>query len=308
MSEATLNHILEIFYILIGLQFLYTAYRALRSQDKSKSLGTAAFWTILAILFIGGPYIPNAINGLLVLAMGALTLFRQVKIKNIIDVNDEEVERGSAKYGNKLFIPAIVLAVVAVVVSNWTPLGGAIGLGISSIVGLIATLLIIKPKLSYTLYDSDRLTQQVGTTGILPQFLAALGVLFTASGVGQVISKGISSFLPEGNHLIGAIAYILGMVLFTMLMGNAFAAFTVITASIGIPFVIAQGGDPIVAGALAMTGGFCGTLLTPMAANFNTLPVALLEMKQEFGVIKAQAPIALTLIVIHIALMYFWAF
>ena len=78
MSEATLNHILEIFYILIGLQFLYT-YRALRSQDKSKSLG--AFWTILAILFIGGPYIPDAINGLLVLAMGALTLFRQVKIK-----------------------------------------------------------------------------------------------------------------------------------------------------------------------------------------------------------------------------------
>ncbi|WP_226386146.1 DUF979 domain-containing protein [Staphylococcus sp. Marseille-Q1834] len=308
MNETTLNHILEIFYILIGLQFLYTAYRALRATDKSKSLGTAAFWTILAILFIGGPYIPNAINGILVLCMGALTLFKQVKIKNIIEVTDKEVEKGSDKYGNKLFIPALVLAVVAVIISNWTPLGGAIGLGISSVIGLIAALLIIKPKLSYVLYDSDRLTQQVGTTGILPQFLAALGVLFTASGVGQVISKGISSFLPEGNHLIGATAYILGMVLFTMLMGNAFAAFTVITASIGIPFVIAQGGDPIVAGALAMTGGFCGTLLTPMAANFNTLPVALLEMKQEFGVIKAQAPIALALIVIHIALMYFWAF
>ena len=308
MSETTLNHILEIFYILIGLQFLYTAYRSLRSTDKSKSLGTAAFWTILAILFIGGPYIPNVINGMLVLSMGVLTLFKQVKIKNIIDVTDKEAEKGSAKYGNKLFIPAVVLAVVAVIVSNWTPLGGAIGLGVSSVVGLITALLIIKPKLSFTLYDSDRLTQQVGTTGILPQFLAALGVLFTASGVGQVISKGISSFLPEGNHLIGAIAYILGMVLFTMLMGNAFAAFTVITASIGIPFVISQGGDPIVAGALAMTAGFCGTLLTPMAANFNTLPVALLEMKQEFGVIKAQAPIALALIVIHIALMYFWAF
>lgn len=308
MNEATLNHILEIFYILIGLQFLYTAYRALRATDKSKSLGTAAFWTILAILFIAGPYIPNAINGVLVLCMGALTLFKQVKIKNIIDVTDKEVEKGSDKYGNKLFIPALVLAVVAVIISNWTPLGGAIGLGISSVIGLISALLIIKPKLSYVLYDSDRLTQQVGTTGILPQFLAALGVLFTASGVGQVISKGISSFLPEGNHLLGATAYILGMVLFTILMGNAFAAFTVITASIGIPFVIAQGGDPVIAGALAMTGGFCGTLLTPMAANFNTLPVALLEMKQEFGVIKAQAPIALTLIVIHIALMYFWAF
>ena len=308
MSQSTLNHILEIFYILIGLQFFYTAYRALNSKDKMKSVGTAAFWTILGILFIVGPYIPNAINGILVLMIGILTLFKQVTIKNIIDVTDKEVEDGSHKYGNKLFIPAVVLAVVAVVVSNWTPLGGAIGLGISSIIGLVTAVLIIKPKLSFALYDSDRLTQQVGTTGILPQFLAALGVLFTVSGVGEVISKGISSFLPEGNHLLGVTAYILGMVLFTMLMGNAFAAFTVITASIGLPFVISQGGDPIIAGALAMTGGFCGTLLTPMAANFNTLPVALLEMKQEFGVIKAQAPIALILIVVHIILMYFWAF
>ena len=308
MSQSTLNHILEIFYILIGLQFFYTAYRALNSKDKMKSVGTAAFWTILGILFIVGPYIPNAINGILVLMMGILTLFKQVTIKNIIDVTDKEVEDGFHKYGNKLFIPAVVLAVVAVVVSNWTPLGGAIGLGISSIIGLVTAVLIIKPKLSFALYDSDRLTQQVGTTGILPQFLAALGVLFTVSGVGEVISKGISSFLPEGNHLLGVTAYILGMVLFTMLMGNAFAAFTVITASIGLPFVISQGGDPIIAGALAMTGGFCGTLLTPMAANFNTLPVALLEMKQEFGVIKAQAPIALILIVVHIILMYFWAF
>lgn len=308
MSQSTLNHILEIFYILIGLQFFYTAYRALNSKDKMKSVGAAAFWTILGILFIVGPYIPNAINGILVLMMGILTLFKQVTIKNIINVTDKEVEDGSHKYGNKLFIPAVVLAVVAVVVSNWTPLGGAIGLGISSIIGLVTAVLIIKPKLSFALYDSDRLTQQVGTTGILPQFLAALGVLFTVSGVGEVISKGISSFLPEGNHLLGVTAYILGMVLFTMLMGNAFAAFTVITASIGLPFVISQGGDPIIAGALAMTGGFCGTLLTPMAANFNTLPVALLEMKQEFGVIKAQAPIALILIVVHIILMYFWAF
>lgn len=57
-----------------------------------------------------------------------------------------------------------------------------------------------------------------------------------------------------------------------------------------------------------MTGGFCGTLLTPMPANFNTLPVALLEMKEEFGVIKAQAPIAIVTIMVHIALMYVWAF
>ena len=49
MSQTTINHILEFFYILIGLQFLYTAYRALRATDKQKRIGTALFWTILAI-------------------------------------------------------------------------------------------------------------------------------------------------------------------------------------------------------------------------------------------------------------------
>ncbi|MCB6314216.1 DUF979 domain-containing protein, partial [Gordonibacter pamelaeae] len=71
--------------------------------------------------------------------------------------------------------------------------------------------------------------------------------------------------------------YCLGMVIFTMIMGNAFAAFSVITLGIGIPFVIAQGGNPVVVGALGMTCGFCGTLLTPMAANFNIVPTAVLE-------------------------------
>ncbi|HHU6750118.1 TPA: 5-oxoproline transporter, DUF979 family subunit [Staphylococcus pseudintermedius] len=175
-------------------------------------------------------------------------------------------------------------------------------------VGMIVAYLIIRPKAKVGLYDSDRLVQQIGTVGILPQFLAALGILFTVSGVGTTISKGISSFLPQDNALLGVIAYILGMVLFTMLMGNAFAVFTVITASIGLPFVIQNGGDPTIVGALAMTGGFCGTLLTPMAANFNTLPVALLEMKDELAVIKAQAPMAIMLIVVHIILMYVLAF
>ena len=109
--------------------------------------------------------------------MGILTLCKQVVIKNIIDVNEAQGNVGSQKYGNKLFIPAIVLAIAAIIVSNWTPLGGAIGLGVSSILGLLAAYIVIKPNGKYILYDSDRLTQQIGTVGILPQFLAALGVL-----------------------------------------------------------------------------------------------------------------------------------
>ncbi len=308
MSQHTINQILEIFYILIGLQFIYTAWRVYHNPLNQKRMGTALFWCLLGALFMVGPYIPNWLNGSLVLFMGLLTITKNVRVGQVVEVEHREESEGATRFGNRLFIPALVLAVVAIVISTWTPLGGAIGIGASSVIAIIVAYLVLRPKAKIGLYDSDRLVQQIGTVGILPQFLAALGILFTVSGVGTTISKGISSFLPEGNPLIGVTAYIFGMVLFTMLMGNAFAAFTVITASIGVPFFMAIGGDPAVAGALAMTGGFCGTLLTPMAANFNTLPVALLEMKDELAVIKAQIPMALILILVHIIFMYTFAF
>ena len=150
--------------------------------------------------------------------------------------------------------------------------------------------------------------QSVGAVSILPQLLAALGALFTAAGVGDVISSGISGILPQGNIFIGVTAYCVGMALFTMIMGNAFAAFSVITVGIGIPFVFAQGANVAIAGALALTAGYCGTLLTPMAANFNIMPAALLEIEDKNAIIKQQAPVALILLAIHILLMYFLAF
>ena len=64
----------------------------------------------------------------------------------------------------------------------------------------------------------------------------------------------------------------------------------------------------MVAGTLAMTAGYCGTLMTPMAANFNSMPASLLEMKDPNGVIKQQIPVALVMIVLHIALIYFMAY
>ena len=40
--------------------------------------------------------------------------------------------------------------------------------------------------------------------------------------------------------------------------------------------------------AIGMLSGFCGTLMTPMAANFNIVPAALLELADRNAVIKAQ--------------------
>ena len=83
-------------------------------------------------------------------------------------------------------------------------------------------------------------------------------------------------------------------------MGNAFAAFPVMAAAIGVPILIQQsGGNPAVIGAVGMLAGFCGTLCTPMAANFNIVPAALLELKDQHGVIKAQVPTAIAAFLVH---------
>lgn len=305
--ENIINGILEFFYILIGLLSIMTAVRVFREASHPTRLGTSAFWLLLGIVFAFGNFIPYIIDGILIVLMGCLTMFKQVQIGKIVDVEEEKAEASARKIGSLIFVPCVSLAVIAVGIS-YTPLGGQVGIGVASVLALLIAIAITGAKPKTVLDDSDRMLRQVGTAGILPQLLAALGVIFNAAGVGDVISQGISGVVPEGNRFVGVAAYCLGMMIFTMIMGNGFAAFTVITAGIGVPFVIAQGGDPVVAGALAMTAGFCGTLLTPMAANFNALPVALLEMKDANGVIKAQAPIALLLLVIHIVLMYFWAF
>jgi uncharacterized membrane protein len=92
-------------------------------------------------------------------------------------------------------------------------------------------------------------------------------------------------------------------------MGNAFAAFPVMTAGIGLPLlVVRHGADPAALGAIGMLTGYCGTLLTPMAANFNIVPAVLLELRDDYGVIRAQWPTALALIVANIVLMGVFVF
>lgn len=307
MMADIVKVILEFFYILIGLLLIMTAVRTFKDTTNAARFGTSLFWLLLGVIFAAGNVIPYFISGILLTIMGLLTLFKQVKVGKTAPMTEEEGEAGAKRIGSWIFFPAIVLAAVAVGIS-YTPLGGQVGIGVASIVALLVAMFLTKASPKTVLDDTDRMTQAVGTVGILPQLLAALGVVFTAAGVGEVISSALAGFIPEGNRFIGVVAYCLGMVIFTMIMGNAFAAFIVITAGIGIPFVIAQGGDPVIAGTLAMTAGFCGTLVTPMAANFNALPVALLEMKDPNGVIKAQAPMAGILLVIHIGLMYFLAF
>lgn len=287
---------------------VFASIESFRDKNNPARIGTGLFWLIIGLIFAIGKYLPNFVVGLLIVFVGILALFKQIKVGKIKET-DKKIEQVSAKkLGAWLFLPSIILAILSIIISEFTKLGGLIGIGIASVVSLIVAMIMTNTKFSTTYHDSERMVRSVGTAGILPQLLATLGVVFTAAGVGQVTSKMISSIFPTGNHLLGVTVYCLAMAIFTIIMGNAFAAFAVITAGIGIPFVVAQGGSPAVVAALGMISGYCGTLLTPMAANFNSLPVALLKMDDNLGVIKQQAPVALIMLFIQIVLMYFLAF
>lgn len=306
--KALSAFLLESFYVLTGILMVLTALFVIKDDKHTAKIGTALFWIILGVIFIFGKYIPPTYVGALILVLGVLTVTKQVKMGTLSQPSDEFRKEKAKKIGGKIFVPSVTLAILAFGIAQYTKLGGQVAIGISALGGLILTFIITKAPVKYVGVDSNRMIQQVGPSSILPQLLGALGTVFTAAGVGEVISSGISSVIPEGNILLGVIAYCVGMAVFTMIMGNAYAAFAVITAGIGIPFVFAQGANPVIAGALALTAGYCGTLLTPMAANFNVVPAALLEMKDKNGVIKAQAPVAITLLIIHIVIMYFFAF
>lgn len=298
------NTLLQIFYITIGLYMGLTMVFTLKDKNHKTRIGTALFWGILSAVFMFGDYIPSQIVGALVIVIAVLSATKQINIGTLKQLDETFATLKAEKLGLKIFIPSLSIAIIAMLIASFTDFSGTVAIGISSTLTLVLTFVITKAKPKEFLEDSNRMYQSMGSFVILPQLLASLGVLFTAAGVGDKISAIISGVIPTGNVLVGVIAYCVGMAVFTAIMGNAFAAFSVITVGVGLPFVFAQGGDPVVCSVLALTAGYCGTLLTPMAANFNILPAALLELKDKNAVIKAQAPIAIILLVTHIFLMY----
>jgi len=88
-------------------------------------------------------------------------------------------------------------------------------------------------------------------------------------------------------------------------MGNSFAAFPVIATGVLSPLIIKPFGvSPEMVAIITLTAGSSGTLMTPMAANFNIVPTALLNMRDQYGVIKFQLPFALTIWSLHVILMW----
>lgn len=304
-AEITLSDkLLEVLYLIIGLICIYTAIANLRDKGNQKRYGTFVFWCTLGLMFVLGPWIPSLYTGILMCVMVAVPILHRVSRGTQPDPSEEEAEKNYRKIGMKVFIPALSIGVFALAAALFTSISPLVGMG----VGVFAAVIILmiysrdnKPKVF--LQDCRRMMDIVGPLSMLPTLLAALGSVFTAAGVGDVIAQMVSNVIPSGNLVVGIIVYAVGMVIFTMIMGNAFAAITVMTVGIGAPFVLSLGADPVVVGSLALTCGYCGTLCTPMAANFNMVPVAVLEMKDKNGVIKKQVLIGIIMLTLQIIYM-----
>ncbi len=305
-DKAVETGILEVFYILVGLISVSAAWMAVKDEKNSDRIPTMLFWALLGIIFMFGPYLNKFFVGLMIIVMGVLTATKQVKIGVFKEVTKETRQERADRLKNGIFIHALTIAFLALICSKLIKTNGAlIGLGLGSVLAIIVALIVTKAPAKMVPEEGGRLLQQVSTSAILPQLLAALGSVFAAAKVGDVISGALKSVIPVDNIFIGIAVYCIGMAVFTIIMGNAFAAFTVITAGIGVPFVLSQGVNPVIAGALALTAGYCGTLLTPMAANFNIVPAAVLETKNKYRVIIEQSKLAVLLLIIHIFLMYY---
>ncbi|MEG2936459.1 MAG: DUF979 family protein, partial [Clostridium sp.] len=258
------DFLLDVFYALIGFLMISLAAYTFTNKEHQARIGTSLFWTILGVVFAFGELIPANIVGILLIVLGCLTASKKVKMLPAKPLDGEFAKNQAEKLKNKVFIPPVVIAIVALAVAQFTTISGTAAIGIAAIIAMAVTLVVLKANPKYIIEDGVRMVDSVGPVSILPQLLTALGAVFTAAGVGEVIASGISTVIPAGNLLIGSAAYCIGMAVFTMIMGNAFAAFAVITAGVGVPFVFAQGANPAIAGALALTAGYCGTLMSPM--------------------------------------------
>ena len=313
---------LEFIYILMGIMFAGVAVVNARDASNPRRWQNTLFWGVYAVTFLVGSRLPNVVNGVLVLAMVLIASVGKLGQGTDTGASREQRIASALKWKNKLFIPVLIIpggTLLGTLLLKSVTVAAAplvdpkqvtlISLGLATLVALVVGMLMLRPQLGAPIYESRRLLDSVSWAAVLPQSLAALGAVFAAAGVGQVIAKLAGTYLPLGTPFAAVIAFAVGMALFTIIMGNAFAAFPVMMAGIGLPLVVQKfGGDVVVVAAIGMLSGFCGTLMTPMAANFNIVPAALLELKDKYAVIKVQLPTGFILLAANIVLMYVFAF
>jgi len=313
---------LSIVYVLAGIVFGAFAVLSALDRNNPKRMGNTIFWGLVATSFLAGDQLGDRGNGVLVLALALIAGFGWLGKGQPATTSPVERKALAERFGARLFVPALTLPLVVifgVLVLKPLSFGGQslldpkqatlIALALAAIVATAVGLILLRQPLISPLQEGRRLMDTVGWAALLPQMLAALGAVFALAGVGETIGQLVTAWIPMDSRLTAVAVYCLGMAGFTMIMGNAFAAFPVMTAGVALPILIGRfDGDPAIVASIGMLSGFCGTLMTPLAANFNLVPAALLELPNRYAVIHAQIPTALPLLLVNTGLMYVLAF
>ncbi len=310
-------------YWLCGLLFAWTAWDHLRAAERSpRRLGNIVFWGLLALVFVAGDALPAMAVGAIAIALALLAGLGLTGAGKREERPRDRRAADALRLGHRLFVPALAIPVVTMIgvlgLKHLTIAGTPLldpaqitltSLGLACVVALAIACATTRQTPDHAMREGARLLDTIGWAMLLPLMLATLGTVFAAAGVGDAMAVLMRDIVPVGSRLAVVIAYTFGMAIFTMIMGNAFAAFPVITAGIGLPLLVGlHGADPAPMAAIGMLSGYCGTLLTPMAANFNLVPAALLELPDRYGVIRAQAATGLILLLVNTALIYLLAF
>lgn len=310
---------LGLLYVLVGLLLGTVALLTLLDRDHPRRFTSALFWGLYAFIYLAGDVIPAAAAGAVMIAMALLAgcgLVRQGRHGTL----DEATRRASAaRLGNKLFLPALVIPIVTVLgatvlkevrIGDWLLFDQShltlASLGLGSLLAIGAACWLTRATPVQGVREARRLVDAMSWAVTLPHMLAVLGLLFTEAGVGKAVAHVSTGWFDVDSRFAAVALYCIAMAVFTIIMGNGFAAFPVIAGGIGIPVLVkVYGADPAVMAAIGMFSAYCGTLMTPMAANFNIVPAALLELPDKNAVIKAQIPTALPLLAANIVLLYF---
>lgn len=310
---------IQYLYWLAGVILAITAFMTVTDRSNPKRWTTGLFWGLFAIAFLVGERVPPVWVGVGVIVMAVIAGFGGVGFGQHENLNDRARRESAGRLKNKLFIPALAIPLVTVVgavllknvkfgdVYLLDPANSTfVSLGIGSLVALGLACSLTRDTPVQAMRESRRLTEALGWALVLPQMLAMLGLVFNDAGVGKAVAHLATAYINLDFRLVAVMVYVLGMALFTIVMGNGFAAFPVMTGGIGVPVLVGMyGANPAVMAAIGMFSGYCGTLMTPMAANYNLIPAALLELPDKYAVIKAQIPTALAMLVANILLLYF---
>lgn len=313
---------LGLVYGLAGASFAIVAVLSALDRRNPKRLGNAAFWGLVAASFLIGDHLGDRGNGILALLLALISGLGGLGLGKPQSTSPAERARLAARHGVRLFVPTLIIPVAVVlgvlfvkpITLHGQPLldpkqATLVSLAAGATIAFASAIFLLKEPLVGALQEGRRLLDMVGWAALLPQMLAALGAVFLLAGVDRAVGRAVTEWIPLDHRFVAVCVYAVGMAAFTMAMGNAFAAFPVMTTGVALPFLIQRyGGDPAAICALGMLSGFCGTLMTPLAANFNMVPAALLELPDRYGVIKAQVPTALILLIFNVLFMYRFGF